>query len=79
MAKRPPKTFRKLEKADDMPIVMEGMFERRITFTDKELPQIKDWEVGKDYEIVLKVRQHSVREHDKGTKADFIVNSVKAG
>jgi len=42
-----------------------GSYERTIKFTDKELPEAKDWEVGKNYELDVTVKQVSRTERDK--------------
>ncbi len=39
---------------------------RTIYLTEKELPDIKDWEVGKKYGLELSVRQVSRHEDEKG-------------
>lgn len=35
-----------------------------ISLDSKVLPKIKDWKVGKTYEVYLKIRQVSVHEDD---------------
>lgn len=36
-----------------------------IRFDDKQLPEIKDWEVGKEYRIVLTVKQIAKRQGEE--------------
>ncbi len=47
-----------------------------IRFTDKELPAIKNWKVGKEYMLVVKVKMKSHDSREEGTSAQFIVVSV---
>lgn len=35
--------------------------------TDKDLPQIKDWEVGQEYTIKVRQKSREVREGEDGT------------
>lgn len=39
-----------------------------ISLDSKVLPEIKNWQVGKTYEVHLKLRQKSVHEDDYGGK-----------
>ena len=52
-----------------------------VHFNSKELPEIKDWEVGKTYELKLKVKQKSMREAMHGEEkmriADFDIIGVE--
>lgn len=51
-----------------------------ITFTEKELPEIKDWKVGKKYELVVSVEMVGLEkdEWDKNKlSARFKVNRVE--
>ena len=38
----------------------------QITFTEQQLPEIKDWNVGKKYSITLEMEQISARTDDYG-------------
>jgi len=42
-----------------------GSYDRTIKFTDKELPEAKEWQVGKTYELDVTVKQISRTERDK--------------
>lgn len=58
-------------------------FGKNVTFTTAELPQIKDWEVGRKYKIVVEVTQVSdeIREFEpnKGMRsARFSIDKVTA-
>jgi len=49
--------------------------------SSQELPAIKDWQVGKEYELLIKVKQIALRENldEKGGKkfnADFEIQSI---
>lgn len=69
--------FRKVqgEKFNGMP---ERVHFPSIHLNQKQLPEIKDWEVGKNYEIALKVRQTSKREDDdKKISGSFDIVGIK--
>ena len=46
----------------DMPMMVHYP---TVRFTEDELPEIKDWVVGEEYDIVLKVKQREVYPNDK--------------
>lgn len=57
----------------------EYVFDREIEFSEEELPEIKNWEVGKEYTLELKVKQVSAVQKDgKKMKANFLVKQVKS-
>ena len=50
-------------------------------FNDIELPAIKNWQVGEEYDISLKVKMNgsSIREDKKGKStisADFVITGI---
>ncbi|MCC7514554.1 MAG: hypothetical protein IT212_07660 [Bacteroidia bacterium] len=47
-----------------------------VRFTDKDLPSIKTWKVGKEYMLVVKVKMKSHDFREDGTSANFTVVSV---
>jgi len=47
-----------------------------VQFNYIDLPEAKDWEVGKDYEISLKVKQTSKSETDGDGSASFEVRAI---
>lgn len=50
-----------------------------LNFSEKELPEGKDWEVGKTYKLEIEVRQHSKsQEEGKPLNSCFTVTKVKA-
>lgn len=62
---------------------VEPRFQPTINLSDKDLPEIKDWEVGKTYHLMMVVEQTSLRkneflESDKEFHASFNIKSVKA-
>lgn len=58
------------------PASVEKMYPM-IHLTELDLPEIKDWEVGKDYAIVLKVTQKEKREVMGGMmEAHFDIKEV---
>lgn len=62
-------------------------FKPTLYVSDKDLPQIKDWEVGEEYELIIKVKQRSFNEMQNrdGTKTisselevtDFVVPEME--
>lgn len=66
----------KPEKMSNMDMPSEGYYPH-LDLSSDEIPQIKDWEVGKSYKIVLEVKQTSKREDkDKKISACFEVRKV---
>lgn len=57
-----------------------GMSKPRIYLSSKMLPAIKDWEIGEKYDIMISVKQESMRQigGDDGLEASFEVLSAKA-
>ena len=58
-------------------------FPQTIEFNVDQLPEIKEWEVGENYQITIKVRQKSFEERKKEGKktkeeARFEILAVKA-
>ena len=50
-----------------------------VDFKTKDLPEAKDWEVGKEYEITLKVRMRSITDSIKDDdRACFDILGVEA-
>jgi hypothetical protein len=41
---------------------MDNQIKNTLRLSDKELPDIKDWEVGKEYEVVLTVKMIAKRQ-----------------
>lgn len=78
--------FRKVKSREDnkkskemVSMDEEFIFNREIEFSEEELPEIKNWEVGKEYTIEVKVRQTSSRQDEgKKMKANFLVKQVKS-
>lgn len=51
----------------------------RIDFRAVEVPEIENWEVGKEYRLTILARMDGKKETKKyGTEADFVVLGVKA-
>ena len=49
----------------------------RIHFDENQLPEILDWKIGGEYEVLIKIRQTSIRkEKDRPATADFDVLAV---
>jgi hypothetical protein len=42
-----------------------------LTLNSRSNPEIKDWAVGEEYEVTVKVRQKSVREVDEWDKEEY--------
>lgn len=47
----------------------------RITADD--LPAVKDWNVGKTYELAIKVRMKSLEEQEKKTRAELEIEGIE--
>lgn len=53
------------------------VFFPHIHFDDKQLPEILDWRVGGSYQVILKIKQTSIRKEEKEpASADFDVTAV---
>ena len=44
-----------------------------VRLSEKEVPDIKNWEIGKEYEVKLKLKQMSKSEDDMGVSGNFEV------
>lgn len=56
--------------------VMEN-YAPRISLSSKQLPEIKQWKIGKTYKVVLELEQKGMHEgSDKTISSDFEVKSV---
>ncbi len=44
--------------------------------SDKDLPEIKDWKIGEDYEIMVKVKMTSVSKNQMGFNACLDVEEI---
>lgn len=54
-----------------------------IGFDTGELPEVKDWKVGEEYEVILRIKQTGMHEIDFGPmkgkiRGEFTVVGVKA-
>lgn len=65
--------FKKQEKA-----LAQYVMKESFGLTEKLLPETKDWKVGKEYEVSLKVRMVSQREEEGKMYARFEILKVKA-
>ena len=63
------------EKAQDYPEV-GARFLPTLYLDSKQVSEIRDWEVGEEYTLVIKVKQTGKNENDK--EKDGKVNSVRA-
>lgn len=67
---------------EDAPVEAEE-FKPTVSFSAKQLPELKNWKVGSKYQLVLEVEQKSLREESYGKnkgelKGSFEVLNVKA-
>lgn len=72
--------MRKIKPLNDRPMLgaIEPMYPM-IHFTETDLPEIKDWEVGREYGLKLKVKMTSVSMTPSDTKeAHFDILEVGA-
>jgi hypothetical protein len=56
------------EKHTDMVMESPGYYPQTITFTAEQLPEIKKWEVGKEYEITIKTKLIAYEQKKKEGK-----------
>jgi hypothetical protein len=47
-----------------------------ISFSSKDLPEIKKWQIGKKYKVVLEIEEKSVRKDEKEFSASFDIKKV---
>jgi len=47
------------------------------SITGEDLPEVKKWEVGKTYELKIKVRMKSLTEQEKKTRAELEIQGVE--
>ena len=63
----------------DMPV--ENEYPPTIHLTDKQGPEIKDWSVGKSYQMIVEVKQTSMSENKDGKEvrvdASFEITAYK--
>lgn len=63
----------KLENLKKQKEALSGAMEMKPRFhlSSKDLPEIKKWKIGKEYEISLKVKQKGMHEEGKEVDANF--------
>ena len=70
-----PKNKRKQEL--DAIAVMRDEYEPRMVIPEKMLKEIKDWKVGEEYEVQMKVVMEMKEEmEEKGMKAGFRIKEI---
>lgn len=72
--------YKKIPRETPRPIEQSKGWLPSIHFTDKQLPQIKNWEPGKIYEVALQIKQKSkeLKDESKEISASFEIIGVKA-
>lgn len=69
----------------EAPVGKSVHFKPTLYLSERDLPALKDWEVGKNYQILLKVRQISKSEQTKteyspgGMNASFEIIKAEDG
>ncbi len=48
-----------------------------LSLSDKDLKEIKDWEVGKEYKVELTIKQTGKHERDGKFSGEFEVMKIK--
>jgi len=56
--------------------VEEGEDKGKLMLTDKQIPQLKDWSVGKTYSVTLTIKQVEMKQEDGCICAEFTIESV---
>ena len=76
-----PKGFKKIKpEKDDGMEVAKHFYYPHLSLNAEQLPEIKSWDVGKEYRIDLIVKQVSKEDRDDNpTEARFKVVAVRAG
>ena len=54
--------MRKIQGINDMVMESHEPFYPSIELSDLDIPEIKDWEIGEDYILQIKVTQKEIRE-----------------
>ena len=49
-----------------------------LSLSDTELPQVKDWKVGKKYRLEVEVEQTGLHEFKEGKRGEFVVRRVRS-
>jgi len=44
----------------------------------KQMPEITNWKVGKEYKMVIKVKMTGLRKNERGTSADFEITAYES-
>lgn len=71
----------KAREGFDMPFEEEGLphFPPSFNVVDKQMPEIKNWEVGENYFLVIEVRQVSKTDREGNpTRSEFDIVRYKA-
>lgn len=64
------------EMMDSVPHEM-GMYPPSFYVGSKQIPEIKNWEVGETYQLVIEVVQKSKTENDMGVDSSFDIVAYK--
>jgi hypothetical protein len=62
-----------IEKSDSV----DKRYLPSFNITGNDLPEIKDWKVGKMYEMKIKVRMKSLNSREEKTSAEFEIDSLE--
>lgn len=62
------KTIKVSKPKGDMPKVEGMMYPPSFHVNSKQIPEIKNWEVGKKYRLTIEVEQKSMNEGDDGVR-----------
>ena len=59
---------------------VDVMYPPSFNVSSKQMPEIKDWKVGKNYKLVIEVKQKSVNENEDGevsSNLELVAYAVK--
>ncbi len=73
------KTLRKIVAQKPKAMSTSKGYLPHVGFDYKQLPEAKNWEVGKTYTLTLLVKQVGKTEDDYGSRADFEIIKVGVG
>ena len=77
MSKLKLKKIKVSDKADVMEVPSMRMFPPSFHVDALQMPEIKDWEAGEKYKLVIEVNMSSKSDNKRGTSADLEVTAYK--
>jgi len=63
--------------SNEVPSVGKDLSAPSFYMSAEQMPEIKDWEVGKKYQLIIEVEQISKNEHENSVHASFEIVAYK--